>query len=79
MADRRAPLASVEDFTSLYFYSPRLSKKFTTFSTPLLCEKPGAEESIELVENNENVEIIANYNAIRKLRPMVKKPLDRSV
>lgn len=75
--ERRAPLASVEDFSSIYYFSPRLSTKLTTFSTPLLCQKSEGDESIELVENNENVEIVAKYNAIRKLRPLAKVPVDR--
>ena len=77
--ERKAPLASLEDFSSIYYYSPNLTKKLSDFSTPLLGNSENSE-NIELVANNENFENIAKLNANRKLtRPFVKVPKDRSV
>ena len=77
--DRQAPLASLEDFASIFYYSPSLTKKLSGLSSPLLRIKGERDESIELVANNENVENIAKYNANRRLRPLVKVPKDRFV
>ena len=76
-SERKAPLASLEDFSSIYYYSPSLTKKLCDFSTPLLTTSE--TENIELVANNENFENIAKYNANRKLRPFVRVPHDRFV
>lgn len=77
--DRRAPLASIDDFSSICYYSPGRSKKMSDFSTPLLRKGDASDGDggIEMVENNENVENIAKYNVNKKLRPLVKVPRDR--
>jgi hypothetical protein len=76
--ERRAPLASFEDLSSIYYYSPSLTKKLSDFSSPLLRIKCETDESIELFEN-ENVKNVAKYNADRKQRPLIKVPKDRFV
>jgi len=75
--EKLAPLASLEDFSSVFYYSPSLTKRLSGYSSPLLRIKGEREESIELITNNENTENLAKYNASRKLRPLQKVPKDR--
>ncbi|ODM99939.1 Equilibrative nucleoside transporter 1 [Orchesella cincta] len=74
--EKRAPLASIDDFSSICYYSPGRPKKLSDFSMPLL-RKGEQDGGIELMENSENVENIAKYNVNKKLRPLVKVPQDR--
>lgn len=85
-SEKRAPLASIDDFSSICYYSPSRTKKMQDFSMPLLrggkTDASGGmigEGGIEMVENNENVENIAKYNVNKKLRPLVKVPRDRYI
>lgn len=75
--EKRAPLASLDDFSSISYYSPSTVKKSPGFTSPLL--KRGKLKQDVLPENNDNFENLAKYNASRKLRPLVKVPEDRLV
>jgi len=78
LGETRAPLASSDDFSSLYnYFTPDGAKKVSDFSTPMLHKSAG--EKIELMENSENAQKRSKYNASRKLRPFVKVPEDRCV
>jgi len=79
MADnKRAPLASIDDFSSICYNSPSTNKKSLESSTPLL-KKGDKTNHTEIAETHDNAENIAKCNANRKLRPLVKVPGDRSV
>lgn len=73
--ERRAPLASLEDFSSIHYASPRFTKKLSDFASPLITKSDS--EGTGLVENSENVKNFVKYNANRKMRPLVKVPKDR--
>ena len=77
MMERRAPLASLDDFSSISYQSPSIIKKTPDLSFPLL--KKGKIKHEVLPENNDNFENLAKYNASRKLRPLVKVPQDRYI
>jgi hypothetical protein len=78
--DKKAPLASLDDFSSICYYSPSMNKKASECSTPLLKDGNGTDNNkAEITEANDNVENIAKCNANRKLRPLVKVPGDRLV
>lgn len=79
--EKRAPLASLEDFSSIYHLSPKLNNKLSNFSTtPLLSKTQNG--NLTLVENHDesmNVHNFVKFNeGGRKLRPLVKVPQDRS-
>lgn len=87
--ERRAPLASLDDFSFISYYSPAAGKKGPggggePFSSPLLKKNGhgangggGGRRHESLPENNDNFENLAKYNASRKLRPLIKVPRDR--